>query len=391
MNKGVCLDYAVIYTPEEVISPGTVVIDETGRIRYAGPMDGAPRFDGLRLDLRNRLVIPGLIDIHVHGGHNTTFGNMANLEEDLRKYSAWVAGNGVTGFLTSITHANKEGLVEMVGAYVDLMEKGMPGAEPLGIHLEGPFMNIAKKGAQNPEWIRDPDPEEAQACIDAGRGWVKQVTMAPELPKAHEVAGIFRRAGVVVAVAHTDADYDTARKAFEGDWTHVTHTFNAMNGLHHRKPGMIGAVFESDTLTAELIADTIHVHPGAMKVMVRALGTDRVVLITDAMEAAGLPDGKYALLGHEVTVKEGAARLKDGTLAGSAAVLNQCVHNINKEVEVPLIDAVKMATLNPARAMGFSDRLGSIAAGKDASLTVVDEDMNVYLTMVKGEIVYNQL
>jgi len=391
MDKGLVLDYAVLYTPEEVISPGTVVVDEAGKISYAGPMDDAPRSSGLRLDMRNRFVIPGLMDVHVHGGHNVTFGNMENLEEDLRSYSDWVVQNGVTGFLTSITHSTREGLVEMVGMYADLMEKGMPGAEPLGIHLEGPFMNVAKKGAQNPEWIRDPDPEEARACIEAGRGWVKQVTMAPELPKAHEVAGIFRRGGVVVAAAHTDADYDTAKEAFEGDWTHVTHTYNAMNGLHHRKPGMIGAVFGSDNLTAELIADTIHVHPGAMKVMIRSLGTDRVVLITDAMEAAGLPDGNYALLGHDVTVKDGAARLKDGTLAGSSALLNKCVHNVNKEVGVPLIDAVKMATLNPARAMGFSDRLGSITAGKDASLAVVDEDMNVYLTIVNGEIVYNQL
>ncbi|MBN1267200.1 MAG: N-acetylglucosamine-6-phosphate deacetylase [Anaerolineales bacterium] len=390
MKDSMILDYANLYTPREIIFPGTVVVEE-GRIVYAGQMDNAPRVQGQRLDLRGKQLIPGLMDVHVHGGHNITFGNMEHLEEDLRSYSGWVVENGVTGYLTSITHATAEGLVEMVGAYADLMEHGVPGAEPLGIHLEGPFINVNKKGAQNPDWIRDPDPDEALACIKAGRGWVKQVTMAPELPNAHEVARIYRRAGVVVAVAHSTADYQTALKAFAGDWTHITHTFNAMEGLHHRDPGMIGAVLESDQLTAELIADTIHVHPGAMKVLVRMLGTDRVVLITDAMEAAGLPDGEYALLGHKVMVKDGAARLQDGTLAGSAALLNQCVANVHREVGVPLLDAVKMATLNPARAMGFVSRLGSIEVGKDASLTVVDENMHVYLTMVRGSIEFNRL
>lgn len=387
----VTLDYATVLTPTQTLTRSTVVASDEGRISYIGPMEDAPRVDGERLDLRGRFVIPGFINIHVHGGNGITFGNMDALEEDLENYSRWAAQNGVSGFLISIMAPTGDELTRMIEAYVPIFERGVSGAEALGIHLEGPFMNVEKKGAQNPKWIHDPDLEEAKGFLKAGQGWIHQVTIAPELSGAKEVAALFRQAGVVNAVAHSAADYDIAREAFLGDWTHVTHTFNAQTGLHHRKPGLVGAVMNMDDITAELIADEIHVHPGAMKVLVRAIGTDRVVLITDGMEAAGLPEGDYHLLGHEISVRDGAARMADGTLAGSAAVLNQCVRNIHKDVDVSLIDAVKMATLNPARAMGFSNRLGSIALGKDASLTVIDKDVNVYLTMVQGRIVYNRL
>ncbi len=384
-------DYATVFTPTEEIKRAAVVVSDEGKIAYIGPMEDAPYVDGLRLDMRGRIVIPGLIDIHVHGGHGITFAQSDTLAEDLKAYSEWVAGNGVAAFMTSITAPDADQLTAIIEKYKLLFESGVPGAEPLGIHLEGPYLNVEKKGAQNADWLRDPVVAEAQAFLDAGQGWIHQMTMAPELPRAYEVASMYRKAGVVLAAAHTNADYDVARQAFKGGWTHITHFYNAQVGLHHRKPGLVGAVLGSDDITAELIADEIHVHPGAMKVMIRALGTDRVVLITDAMEAAGLADGEYSLLGSPVIVKNGAARQPDGTIAGSAAVLNKCVHNVNKDVGVPLKDAVKMATLNPARAMGFASRLGSIAEGKDASLAVIDEDVNVYLTMVKGKIVYNNL
>jgi N-acetylglucosamine-6-phosphate deacetylase len=205
------------------------------------------------------------------------------------------------------------------------------------------------------------------------------------------VAARFRAAGVVVSLGHSDSDYDAASAALRGNFTHVTHTFNAQRGFSQREPGVFGAVLASDDVTAELIADTVHVHPGAMKVLVRCLGTDRVVLITDAIPAAGLADGNYDLVGNEVVVKDGRATLLDGTIAGSTAGLNECVRHMNQEVGVALPKAVQMASLNPARAMGFADRLGSIAVGKDASLVVIDEDVNVYLAMVKGKVVYCRL
>ncbi|MGC8786590.1 MAG: N-acetylglucosamine-6-phosphate deacetylase [Anaerolineae bacterium] len=386
------LYYATVITPTDVIERGAVVISDDGRIAYVGPMEKAPYTDGLHLDMRGRMVVPGFIDVHVHGGNGITFEVPGSIAEDLSAYSKWVASTGVTGFLCSISAPTAESLVQLVHAYADALDAGtMPGAEVLGLHLEGPFLSKEKKGAFNPAWLRQPAMEEAEAVLQAGRGWIRQMTLAPELPGAQEVAARFREAGVVVSMGHTNADYELASAALRGNFTHVTHTFNAQRGFQHREPGVFGAVLTSDEVTAELIADTIHVHPGAMKVLIRCLGTDRVVLITDAIAGAGLPDGTYELVGYKVSVKEGRATLPDGTLAGSTAMLNQCVRNVHQKVGVPLPEAVKMASLNPARAMGFADRLGSIAVGKDASLAVIDEQANVYLTLVKGRIVYSQM
>jgi N-acetylglucosamine-6-phosphate deacetylase len=329
--------------------------------------------------------------MHVHGGHGITFGDQRTLREDLESYSNWVVEQGVTGFLTSITAPTADDIVALIEAYVKCFEAGLPGAEGLGIHLEGPFMNLAKKGAQNPDWIRDPDPDEAERYLQAGQGWIRQMTMAPELPNAKEVAARYRQAGVLLAIGHSDADFDTARQALNGNWNHITHTFNAQTGLHHRNPGIVGAVLGSEHITAELIADTIHVHPGAMMVLIRCLGPDHVVLVTDAMAGAGLPDGEYELLGFKITVRKGKATQEDGTIAGSAAVMRECVANLHAETGVPLEQAVRMATLNPARVLGVSNRLGNLEVGKAASLTVIDEQVNIYLTIVNGEIKYNAL
>jgi N-acetylglucosamine-6-phosphate deacetylase len=385
------LDYATVLTPVERLERSTVVIDDAGKIAYLGPMVGAPPVDGLRLDLRNLIVAPGFLDIHVHGGHGITFGSLKSLEDDLKEYSTWVVQNGVAGFLLSITAPDPDQLSELIRAYVKLFEKEAPGAEPLGIHLEGPFMNVERKGAQNPDWIRDPDIKEADLYLESGQGWIRQMTMAPELPNAQEVAARYRGAGVVLAIGHSTADYDTAVQALEGNWNHITHTFNAQTGLHHRNPGIVGAVMASEQITAELIADTIHVHPGAMKALIRCVGSDRVVLVTDAMAGAGLAYGEYELLVFTFFVREGKATQEDGTIAGSAAVMNDCVRNIHERVDIPLSDAIMMATTNPARVIGLSNRLGSLAVGKDASLTVIDEQVGVHLTMVKGRIVYNAL
>jgi N-acetylglucosamine-6-phosphate deacetylase len=352
-------------------------------------MELAPEVSGKRLDLRNLYVAPGLIDIHVHGGNGITFGNPESLEEDLRAYSEWVVMNGVTSFLTTITAPNPEELSTMIRSFVSEFKKGLPGAQALGIHLEGPFMNLEKKGAQNPDWIRNPSVDEAKQYLKAGEGWIKQMTMAPELPNAEEVARLYRGAGVSLAIGHSNADYDTAVRALNSHWTHITHTYNAQTGLHHRRPGVVGAVMGSDEITAELIVDLIHVHPGAIRAMLRCIGSDRIVLVTDAMEAAGLPDGEYHLLGAKVVVSGGKATQEDGTIAGSSAVLNKCVRNMHHAVSVPLSDAIKMASLNPARVIGEAGKRGSLQAGKQADLVVIDRDVNVYLTMVNGKVVYS--
>jgi N-acetylglucosamine-6-phosphate deacetylase len=387
----ICMNYATVFTPEAILTDSAVIISDDGHIEYVGPMESAPRTEGLTLDLRGRMVIPGLIDVHVHGGFGVGFGNPDTLESDLATYSQRVVENGVTGFLTSIATPDAPSLINVIKAYARLFKKDFGGAVPLGIHLEGPFLSREKKGAFHPEWLRDPDLEQARAFLEAGDGWIRQMTLAPELPHADEVAALFRQQGVVVAAGHTNADYETAQRALRSNFTHVTHTFNAQRGFHHRQPGVFGAVLTSDEVTAELIADTIHVHPGAMKTLYRCLGDDRIVLITDAILGAGLPDGVYESVEFMVTIKDGVVTLEDGTLAGSSARLNHCVRNMHQTVGVPLHQAVKMASLNPARAMGFAGQIGSIAPGKEANLAVIDDEVNVYLTLVKGQIIYNRL
>ncbi|MCG2768417.1 MAG: N-acetylglucosamine-6-phosphate deacetylase [Anaerolineae bacterium] len=386
------LNNARVFTPTEVIERGCVVVSDDGLIAYVGPVEDGPRASGPLYDMPGLIVAPGFVDIHVHGGNGITFGEGGALAEDLKAYSQWVAGCGVTGFLCSVAAPDEESLLRIVAEYAGILPAGgMPGAVPLGLHLEGPYLSKERPGAFNPMWLRDPSLEEATALLEAGGGWILQMTLAPELPHAREVAALLRQAGVVASLGHTNVDYDTASAALQSDFTHVTHTCNAMRGFHHREPGALGAILASDAVTAELIADTIHVHPGAMKVLVRCLGSDRVVLITDAMAGAGLGDGQYDLVGHTVTVKDGRATLPDGTIAGSTATLDDCVRNMHQKVGVPLVEAVKMASLNPARAMGLTASVGSIAVGREANLVVMDENVNVHATLVKGRVVYGSL
>ncbi len=381
---------AAIFTPHAVIERGAVVVSDEGQIAFVGEVENAPQVHGLHINLRGRILAPGFVDIHVHGGYGVSFGD-GDLAGGLEVYSKWVAGNGVTGFLLSIAAPDALSLTNIISTYATILNREFSGAEPLGLHLEGPFINCEKKGGFNPAWIRPASVEETQAYLDAGNGKIVQMTLAPEMPDADAVATLLRQAGVVAALGHTNTDYATASKALQGNFAHVTHTFNAQSSLHQRAPSVFGAVLASDHITAELIADGVHVHPGAMKVLIRCLGTDRVVLITDSIVAAGLKDGQYELVGNDIFVKEGVALQADGTLSGSTATLNQCVRNVHQLVGYPLLEAVKMASLNPCRAMGFADRLGSIYPGKNASLVVIDEDVTVYLTMVKGKIVYNNL
>ena len=380
-----------LITPAQTIGPAAVVISDDGSIEYAGSLSGLPAGTAGGLSLPGYIVVPGFIDVHTHGGHGITFGSGDDLAGDLQAYSVWAASTGVTGFLCTLAAPDAASLHSLVCAYVDLFRGGrLPGAQPLGLHLEGPYLNPERKGAFNEAWLRLPNVDEVQALLVAGRGWIRQMTLAPELPGADDVAALMRDAGVVPALGHSNTDYATASAALAGPFGHVTHAFNAQRGFHHREPGVLGAVLASDGVTAELIADTVHVHPGAMKVLVRCLGADRVVLITDAMAAAGLGDGQYELVGHKVLVENGVARLSNGTIAGSTAVLSTCVRNMVNAVGVPLQDAVKMATINPATVAGVADRQGQLAPGYAGDLTVLDAGLDVRMTVVAGRVVYDR-
>ncbi len=278
---------ATVFTPNSILERQAVVVSAEGKIAFIGKIEDAPRVDGCHLNLRGKILIPSFTDIHVHGGNGISFGD-GDLSEELKNYSQWVARNGVGGFLCSIAAPDHASLVKMIKDYVKALKSESPGAEPLGLHLEGPFINREKKGAFNPAWIRNPSMDEAREYLDLAEGWIFQVTMAPEFAESAAVARLFRQAGVTVALGHSNTDYATASQALRSDFVHVTHTFNAQSSFDHRTPGVFGAVLTSDKITAELIADGIHVHPGAMQVLIRCLGTERVVLVTDAITGAGI-------------------------------------------------------------------------------------------------------
>jgi N-acetylglucosamine-6-phosphate deacetylase len=389
-NSKLTLENCRIFTPSNTLPNGSVCISESGKIASisAGAAVADPTLK--KIDIKGNSIIPGMIDIHVHGGMGVSFG-VGDLFSDLEKYSRFATSHGVTGFLLSITGPNTAEITRIVKEYVQIFEQNhdWPGAIPLGIHLEGPFLNKEKHGAFNPAWIHNPSINEANAYLDAGNGWIKHISMAPELAGAEETAQLLASAGVVISLGHSNTNFETASAALKGRFSHVTHTFNAQSALHQREPGVVGAVLASDQCSAELIGDRLHVHPAAMRILYRCLGADRVVLITDAMQAAGMPDGNYELLEQVITVKNGRATLPDGTIGGSTETMEGCLRTIVKLAGVPMKDAVKMTSFNPAKVIKEDASIGSIEIGKEANLAILDDDFNVLMTIVKGKIVHS--
>ncbi len=376
-----------LYSPIKTIQDAAVSI-HNGVIAYAGERSGVPAEKYKEMDFGQFRIAPGFVDIHTHGGFGIAFGE-GNLRAGLAQYCQNAPASGVTGFLLSLTAPGAEAMVDLIQKYVPLLENPPKGARPLGFHLEGPYLNPEKKGAFHTSWLRTPLLADIEMMIQSGAGWVKQVTLAPELPNALDAARFLRWQGVTAALGHSNTDYETASQALSGDFTHVTHTFNAQSAFSHRQPGVIGAVLTSREVTAEIIADGHHSHPAAIKLLVNALGKERVVLITDAISGAGLPDGKYHLMDQDVTVQAGKATLNDGTIAGSTAQLNNCVRNMTVFSGISLRAAVRMATINPAKAVGLATTNGLIEPGRKADLVVLDANAQIQATYIGGEMVYS--
>ncbi len=377
---------ARILTPAEFISNGAVVVQGT-RILDVGPLSAVRRPAGAEaIDLGETTIVPGFVDVHIHGsGGDTAMDGVAAIQ----RISRFVARHGVTTWLPTLTWGESfEASLEIVRVAAEGCRPVSEGAEPAGIHLEGPFLSPKRPGAIRPESFRAPSITDLDRLLQAGGGFIRLMTLAPELAGGLDLVKRLVSGGVTASIGHTDATVDQARAAIAKGVTHATHAFNAMRGLHHRDPGVVGAIMESDQVTAELIADGIHVEPTAMKVLIRAKGAWKVAVITDAVAPAGLGDGDFQFDGRPITVRDGKATLADGTIAGSISVLDDNVRRLIADCGVPFSEAITMATAVPARSVGLGARKGYLAGGRDADLVALDSTHRVCFTMARGRIAY---
>jgi N-acetylglucosamine-6-phosphate deacetylase len=360
-----------------VITDGKITALEAGTITQQ-PGDQTIEADGL-------IVAPGMIDVHVHGGagHDT----MDATTEALHGMARFFASHGVTGYLPTTMTAPIDEINAAVNA-VKNSPQPTDGAAHLGVHLEGPYLNPAHKGAQPDTHLRLPWRGDYLPWFDSGVA--KLMTAAPELDGGLLLIedGVHR--GVEFAIGHSGAGIECVTAAADHGLRQATHTFNGMKGLHHRDPGTLGAVLTEDRIFAQIIVDGIHVHPAMVKLLVRAKGTARAILITDAMRAAGLPDGTYDLGDNRVMVKEGIARIASGNLAGSTLTMDAGLRNLMQYAGLTLQEALPMATSVPAAALNLTGQKGVLAPGADADIMLLDQNIEVTMTLVGGRIVYQR-
>jgi N-acetylglucosamine-6-phosphate deacetylase len=369
--------------PDHTALAGWLLTEGT-RIARIGVGDLPAADSARRIDAQGHTLLPGFIDIHVHGSAGAD--TMDATPEALATMARFFATRGVTSFLaTSMTHAG-EAITKSLENAARCVGRIPGGATLLGAHLEGPYINLKLKGAQDGQYVRLAAPDEYQRWLDLNV--IREVTLAPEFPDNLAFLRECVKRGINVSLGHTQATYEQVNEAVRLGARHATHTFNAMTGLHHRTPGTVGGVLAADDVTCEVIADKVHVHPAVIKIVVRAKGVDRVVAITDAIRAAGMGDGMSELGGQMVVVKDGMATLADGTLAGSLLTMDAALRNILAITRLSLADASPMFSANAARQIGVGDRKGQLREGYDADLTLLDADANVLLTIVEGEVVY---
>ena len=336
------------------------------------------------IDADGKYVSPGFIDIHIHGsgGRDTMDGDLSGL----KIISETIAQSGATGFLPTTMTMEKAKIYKALDSVKLGMQANFKGAKILGAHMEGPFISPHYKGAQNKDYILKPDFKFIANYLDS----IKIITMAPEEDFQFEfIKDVKNNSDIVLAMGHTNANYETALEAVRVGISNASHIFNAMRPFHHRDPGVVGAVLYSN-ISFELIADTLHLHPAVFQILLNAKGKDKMILITDAMRAGFMEDGKWELGGQEVLVDNNSARLSDGTLAGSILTLNKAVFNILTYTDLEIYEAVALASLNPARLINMDKSKGSIKIGKDADLIIFDEELKVDLSISGGRIIYER-
>lgn len=376
----ITLTNATLITPTQVWTRGWLHCI-SGKIAALGT-GAAPTSDTL-IDLEEQMVLPGFIDVHVHGANGADV--MDATPDALFTLSSFKVQHGVTGFLpTTLTDSHER----LIAALQNIRDVGddVPGARILGAHLEGPYLNRARAGAQNPQHIRPPLLGETRDLLDMGV--IRLLSLAPDIEGTDDLLRSCVQRGITVSAAHTDATHAQMIAAIDAGLTHATHTGNAMRGIHHREIGTLGAVLSDERVRCEMIADFQHLAPEALRLFAKIVGIHRVILITDAMRAAGMPDGTYTLGDYAVHVAQGRAALADGTLAGSVLTMDQALRNFVQATGTPLAQAWRATSLNAAQSIHMGHRTGSIDIGKDADLVVLDAALRVRMTIVGGAIVY---
>jgi N-acetylglucosamine-6-phosphate deacetylase len=368
----------------EIVDAGILIRD--GVIEDLGLRAGMRAPNGaMEISATDKVAVPGFVDVHIHGagGHDVMEGNA----EALARVTRTVARHGTTSFVATTVTASPDDTirsVEGIARYISQQhETDDARAEVLGIHFEGPFLSLARRGVHPPEWLQLPSAELLDRLLQAAAGNAQILTLAPELLGAMPCIDSARKAGMVVAVGHTDATYEQTRAAIAHGVRHAVHVYNAMRPFSHRDSGVIGAVFTSPEVTAELIADGVHVDEAAMKVLLQAKGPERTILISDGVSATGMPDGKYMLGKLEVTVSGGICRNSEGKLAGSTLTLDRALRNI-VGLGTPLANAVRMLTLNPATLLGIEFKKGALRTGADADIVLLDQGLCLTNVWVRG-------
>jgi len=389
-NKRIIIINGTIITPFYLISDKDIIVEEGKIIEIVNKKElststltGAEVIEG-----KDKYIVPGYIDLHVHGGGGSDV--MDGDYEAINQIAIAHSHFGTTSFLPTTMTMSKDKIIRSLRSICEAVKKGTAGAKILGIHMEGPYINPEKKGAQREIDIREPSIKEFTELNKASGNLIRLVTIAPEMPGAIDFIRWLHQQGIIVSVGHSNATYQQVQEGIQAGLSHVTHIFNAMRGLHHREPGVVGAALSSPKLIVEMIADGIHLHPIVLKMLTQIKESEKLVLITDAMRAAGMPEGVYELGGQEVTVTKGQARLKDGTLAGSVLTMDKAVKNLVTKVDIALPKAIQMASFNPAKSIGIDDKKGSLEPGKDADIVILNKNLETELTIVTGKIVYRR-
>ena len=361
------------------IELGSVLIED-GKIKEINPKSISDNLD--IIDGSGLYLSPGFIDVHIHGagGYDTMDGTFNAINE----ISKTIIKHGTTSFTPTTMTVSIEDINKSMISIKEAKDNGTDGAIVLGAHLEGPFISPKAIGAQNPNYLVEPTIENFNAMVKNAEDAVVSITIAPEIPGAKELIKILSEKGIVCSIGHTKATYEEAIDGIKCGCSHSTHLFNAMTGFTHREPGVVGAIFDTD-ITTETISDGIHISYPSLRIAYKQKTSDKVLLVTDAMRACCMPDGMYDLGGQDVVVKDSAARLLSGNLAGSILTLDKAVKNVYENTNMPLYEVVKMATLNPAKHCKVSHKKGLIKEGYDADLVLFDENINIKKVIVSGK------